>query len=293
MLTVEGDGAGLTVATRAVWAKSRIDERGELTAWLPLHEHLADAADAAELLWDRWMGEQRRRVIEVAVGDPEQARRLAIFLAAVHDVGKATLPFAAKVPRLGDQMVAHGFTFPFRPTADDQRALPHGLAGQIIVERYLCNRGWARAAASQLGSVVGGHHGIPPSLGQVQHARTRSDLLGDDVWLRAQDELLDAAVRRSGVDLDALRARGLGSPALVLLTGLVIVADWLASNETLFQRHAFNLMVNTFRCGDPQTVGSRHLDQDVLLADREKVQRRTGVEQDAHEAGPGAPPGNN
>src|SRR5690606_10148722 len=50
MLTVEGDGAGLTVATRAVWAKSRIDERGELTAWLPLHEHLADAADAAELL---------------------------------------------------------------------------------------------------------------------------------------------------------------------------------------------------------------------------------------------------
>lgn len=234
MLTVEGDGAGLTVATRAVWAKSRIDERGELTAWLPLHEHLADAADAAELLWDRWMGEQRRRVIEVAVGDPEQARRLAIFLAAVHDVGKATLPFAAKVPRLGDQMVAHAFTFPFRPTADDQRALPHGLAGQIIVERYLCNRGWARAAASQLGSVVGGHHGIPPSLGQVQHARTRSDLLGDDVWLRAQDELLDAAVRRSGVDLDALRARGLGSPALVLLTGLVIVADWLASNETLF-----------------------------------------------------------
>ncbi len=225
---------GLSAAAQWIWAKSRMDERGRLTGWLPLHEHLADSADAAELLWDQWLGAQRTGVVAAGVGDAEQARRLAIFLAGVHDVGKATPPFAVKVPVLGEQMRYHGFPFAFRPTPEDQRRLPHGLAGQVILERYLERQGWTIFAASQLGSVVGGHHGLPPGLTELQSARAREDLLGSDVWRGAQDELLDVALRRSGLDLEFVRERGIGTPALVLLTGIVIVADWLASNDKLF-----------------------------------------------------------
>jgi len=233
VMSDERNGTG-GARTPWVWAKSRMDQHGRVTEWLPLHEHLADSADAAELLWDRWLGDQRRAVIASGVGGVQDARRLAIFLAGVHDVGKATPPFAVKVPELAELMRYHGFPLTLAPTREDQRRLPHGLAGQVILERYLQRRGWGRFAASQLGSVVGGHHGVPPGLTELEHARSRDYLLGDDAWLEAQEELIDAAVRRSGVDLDLLRDRGFGTPALVLLTGLVIVADWLASDAELF-----------------------------------------------------------
>lgn len=114
----------LSEATRWVWAKSDHDERGALTGWLPLHEHLRDSLEITAHLWE-WLGPQRRRVLAAPLGE-EGARRLVMFLAGVHDVGKASLPFAFKVPVLAEQMREHGLTWGTRPTPQDAAAMPHG-----------------------------------------------------------------------------------------------------------------------------------------------------------------------
>lgn len=220
-------------AARWVWAKSGVDDRRAVVDWLPLWMHLADSAEIARLLWDEWLPQQTRRIVADVAGSEESARDLVCLLAGVHDVGKATPVFQSKVPVLAEQLDAHGLQLGITVTREDQRRLPHGLAGQVVLERYLRSKGWGRPEARQLGAVVGGHHGIPPEVSEVAAAGARPILLGDAGWNEVQDLLIDEIVRESAIDLDALAQLRLGQPAAVVATGLVIVADWIASNASL------------------------------------------------------------
>ncbi|MFF4763318.1 HD domain-containing protein [Streptomyces sp. NPDC001292] len=88
---------------------------------------------------------------------------------------------------------------------------------------------------------VGGHHGVPPEHGQIQALDRHPHLLrthgpSRTLWKRAQEELLDACANEFGVreHLAAWRAVKLPQPVQVLLSALVIVSDWIASNPDLF-----------------------------------------------------------
>lgn len=88
---------GLSAAARSVWAKYDRSADG----WLPLWRHMADSGAVARLLWDRWLPSQVHKVIaETLPGGDEEARRLAIWLATTHDIGKATPAFACQVESL-------------------------------------------------------------------------------------------------------------------------------------------------------------------------------------------------
>ena len=87
-----GELGSLTAAARSLWGKS---DYGEGECWLPLYVHLADAAGMAGRLWDCWLPKATREVVARADGgedggDEALARSLLVFLAGVHDVGKAT-----------------------------------------------------------------------------------------------------------------------------------------------------------------------------------------------------------
>lgn len=220
-------------SARWVWAKSGVDDRKVVVDWLPLWRHLADSAEIAGHLWDEWLSPQARRVVVDAVGDDGSARALVGFLAGVHDVGKATPVFQSKVPVLAEQLRAHGLTLGIDVSTEDRRRLPHGLAGQVLLEQHLRDRGWRRTAARQLGAVIGGHHGVPPGLSEVEAAAARPALLGGGLWREVQGRLISDAEGRTEVNLERLGECALGQPAAVIATGLVIVADWLASNASL------------------------------------------------------------
>ncbi|MFJ8040594.1 HD domain-containing protein [Kitasatospora sp. NPDC096147] len=97
--------AGLSPAARAVWAKS---EQGT-GAWLPLWRHMADSGAVAGLLWDSWAPENVRELIAAVVeGDRERARAVVVWLAATHDVGKATPAFACQVDGLAGRVEQGG-----------------------------------------------------------------------------------------------------------------------------------------------------------------------------------------
>ena len=68
--------------------------------WLPLIAHMADSAMVARRLWNHWLPNGVRDTISTGIMgkgkiDPLQ---LFVFLAAVHDLGKATPVFQAKRP---------------------------------------------------------------------------------------------------------------------------------------------------------------------------------------------------
>ncbi|MFF5256945.1 CRISPR-associated helicase Cas3' [Streptomyces leeuwenhoekii] len=223
-----------------MWAKHDRDSEG----WLPLWRHMEDGAAVAGLLWDRWLpAGVRRLVAEALPGGEADARVLAVWLAGVHDIGKATPAFACQVDQLADVMRGQGLEMrSAKAFGPDRRLAPHGLAGQVLLGEWLEERyGWVSARAGQFTVAVGGHHGVPPEYGQIKALYEHEELLrtpgaSGRVWRQVQTEFLDACAERFGVAerLKAWRAVKLSQPVQVLLTALVIVSDWIASNPDLF-----------------------------------------------------------
>ncbi|MGX1487746.1 hypothetical protein RKD41_000005 [Streptomyces tendae] len=88
-----------------MWAKHDRDSDG----WLPLWRHMEDSAAVAGLLWDQWLPSGVRRLVAEALPQGElDARALAVWLAGVHDIGKATPAFACQVDQLADTMRDQG-----------------------------------------------------------------------------------------------------------------------------------------------------------------------------------------
>ena len=219
-----------------MWGKSSgLD--GEF--WMPLVQHSVDSGDVAGLVWD-WLPRHVQNLIEQALpAGARDGRTLLRWLAGVHDIGKCSPPFASKMSVLTERMRGRGFVFP-RDTTDYGKA-PHGLVGQIVLTRWLQERHrFDRAIATSYAVVVGGHHGTPPTLTQLQGMRRRPDLTGQGTWAEVQVEILDAMAARTGAAdlLPAWAQNPLPPTVQAVLTGAVIVSDWLASNTELFPYEA-------------------------------------------------------
>ncbi|MEU0570417.1 CRISPR-associated helicase Cas3' [Nonomuraea sp. NPDC005983] len=229
---------GLSAVARTAWAKHDHDTNG----WLPLWRHLADSGAVAGLLWDRWMPLQVQRIIAQALPEGvDDGRRLAVWLAVTHDIGKATPAFACQVESLADAMRAAGLGMPLQKQLLDRKLAPHGLAGQVLLRDWLMERhGWTRSATTQFTIIAGGHHGVPPTNHDIREVNLHPQLLRipgcASVWRDVQWEILDrcAEVYEVSDRLAQWQEVKLSQPAQVLLTGLVIVADWIASNPELF-----------------------------------------------------------
>lgn len=232
-------GDDLHVA-HVLWAKSW--PQGDLPTerWLPLWRHLDDAAGMTACIWDHWLPTGERRQITADLdGDEELARALAVFLAYGHDAGKATPAFCWQKRDLAEQARAAGLTFDRRAIETRRGELPHALGSAAVLFRWLRDRwGWAPQAAEQPAMIVGGHHGVPPGrdrvLGDLLKPEYRA-LLGDEGWKTAQDTLLDRITQDPAVArlLGSCQDLRLSKVNQVRLYGLVVMSDWLASNESL------------------------------------------------------------
>ncbi|MFD8799941.1 CRISPR-associated helicase Cas3' [Streptomyces atroolivaceus] len=205
---------------------------------------MEDSAAVAGRLWDEWLPLSVRKLVADGLPDgADDARRLAVWLAGVHDIGKATPAFACQVDSLAQVMRADGLEMRSqRAMGADRKVAPHGLAGQVLLGEWLEDRhGWAVTQTGQFTVAVGGHHGVPPEHGQITALDRHPQLLrtpggSEKLWHRVQQELLDACAAEFGVQerLGAWQTVKLPQPVQVLLTALVIVSDWIASNPDLF-----------------------------------------------------------
>lgn len=220
---------------RSVWAKSP-NEHG---AWLPLWQHMDDSADIAGGLFDHWLP---RRVVELLAapfhGEVGAARTAVAFLAGLHDLGKATPAFAVQDRVLAERMRELGLPMPASELdLVDRQQVYHSLAGHHLLQRWLVDQGWSRKLARAWAVVLGGHHGVPPdSVSETQGApAVHPKLYGQGMWQQVQAELIERMVARTGAQgyLDAWRGAELSAQFQVLATAMVIMSDWIASNEAL------------------------------------------------------------
>jgi CRISPR-associated endonuclease/helicase Cas3 len=189
---------------------------------------MANSADAAEELLDGWLPGGAWDILERGMSQ-DTAKRLLVFLAAAHDLGKATPMFQFQ-PGVGESLRSRvsDAGFPAPPiTGGDWRRVKHATASQGILERHGVDRSVA--------VVLGGHHGKPPSKDSADSAagNTYARLLGFDSeqWRDAQHALYCCALERSGVDEAALKQVKLSVAQQMICTGIVIMADWIASGE--------------------------------------------------------------
>lgn len=254
----------------SAWAKTDHDRQAgkPVEHWLPLHQHLADSAAVAARLVDEWVSPQVvRRVAGSLGGSESDVRTVATWLAATHDVGKLSPAFAVQAitsnaPRLADVMGEHGLRVSLGLATDrDRSRIRHEVVGQLAVKRWLGDElGFSPEVAAQFGSVVGAHHGDPPSAEVQVLAVQRPELSGTRPWVRARHDVLSWATDLVGGP-QALRPfaeRPLGRPAQVLLSAVVIVADWIASNDLFFSLDPLRTADDLPTGPDPERTARRH-----------------------------------
>lgn len=223
----------------SIWAKTDM-ARPDAERWLSLSCHLADTRETASLLWDAWTPDVVRTALAADLGGADAARTAFRFLAAVHDVGKATPAFAVMkrgdpvYGSLVDRMEDLGLTIHPRLRVDDEtrRSFRHELVGYAALRDWLTAHGTDELTASTWAAVVGGHHGNGMSkAGERRIRRMPARYCGDKTWHDARTALLDRASKDTGF---VVPTHPLTRRAQILLTGLVIMADWIASDQSMF-----------------------------------------------------------
>jgi len=226
---------------KVIWAKkSHLDQDNQ---WLPLVIHMADAAEISRILWHQWVPEGTKRRIASGICKEQmdyfdledKALSCFIFLSAIHDLGKATPAFQGKLGKkeideyLLNQLNEAGLFIPDNTHPFKAR---HYWASQVILENFLFSR--------NLAVIVGGHHGKPPNRKELRDLclAYKKDLgweKGQDAWRQVQKDLLDYALELAGLSEQEAKTFEPDIAAQVLLSGLVIIVDWIVSNEDLFE----------------------------------------------------------
>lgn len=220
----------------AQWAKPG-DELGHL----PLVQHLGDTVCVAAVLWDEWLAESVKSSLrEKADIEESDLRTLFLFLAGAHDVAKATLKFARQIEHdergrlIVDDIAATGLPMKMTKAEAESRHFQHGLVGELLVTDWLRTRGSPRAVAGALGAVIGAHHGVATN-GDARKQAERILRRYPGAWKNLHAEILNGMAQVTGAEGVVPRLPyEMNADVTMRLAGLLIMSDWIASNERAF-----------------------------------------------------------
>ncbi len=236
MTQIYGDKGNVSGKYRILMAKAH-QETEEL--WLPLWMHLRDTAGIIKKLVVKWVPES---VFSSAGLGYEDFLSTAVFLAAVHDIGKATSIFQSMITRFCPAKYEEisGYGYQLCKEYREKGKTPHAHAGQWILQSDTVKASVPESVAA----VVGAHHGKPLS---IDYMMGEPDMIkaypanfwgSEDeevkrLWKEAWYDILNQAMELAGIktfrELPVLTLE-----AQVLLSGLLITADWISSNTTYF-----------------------------------------------------------
>jgi CRISPR-associated endonuclease/helicase Cas3 len=154
---------------QTLWAKK---SRGGDNLWLPLTVHLADTVEMAGRLWRKWVPTGTKEAIiqnlsrngeeDIHNCGEEDAYRLLCFLAAVHDIGKATPEFQVKQQanaptdldiQIKENIKSAGFPLSDNTLNSFHNKVLHATLSQTILE--------AHGVSDNIAVIAGAHHGTP------------------------------------------------------------------------------------------------------------------------------------
>ncbi|MCH4124188.1 MAG: CRISPR-associated helicase Cas3' [Levilactobacillus sp.] len=224
----------------ALWAKKRSEDGQQ--AWLPLIVHLLDTQNVANYLFNQWLSPGQRRLLQGSLSATE-SQRLVKLVGFFHDFGKISAAFQAKESYNRDKSLDEYLRAKLTQVGfvdfdslylrlSSTKESPHALAGEAILEGL--------GVPDSIGAIIGGHHGKPadyPPDDQIGNYTANYYL--DDIrpeiqqpWQDVQQELFDYGLKSAGYQT-VKDIPNITQPQAVILEGLLIMADWLASSEHL------------------------------------------------------------
>ena len=182
-------------------------------------QHLRDTGDVIKYLLTTFVPQQTIQATNLSV---EDFWGMAEFCARVHDIGKCTPAFQYKTPQ--GETLCNGY--------DNSNSVnsPHGLAGAAILNSF--------DVPTSVCEVVAAHHGKTIDRGNDTNPAKQFQRFPDNYGLvngispyqREWNVIYHEALAMSGIDFFP----ELNIQAQFLITGLLLMADWIASNEELF-----------------------------------------------------------
>lgn len=198
---------------RQLWAKSEPHHK--------LWRHLLDVAAVVEALWPRF-------------GQLEaMPPRWAAYLCALHDIGKADPWFQNKDETLASQLRDAGLSLPQRSEATNENILRfrhEARSFKWLIDALPARHGWSLKAARVVTHAINGHHG-----------NFAADCYDEDelyeqkeMWGSLRDQLAqlvwDVLEPPHYAPQKFEHASALG----MTLSGLIVLADWIASNHEIY-----------------------------------------------------------
>lgn len=226
------------VKATTFWGKAGRVGESHAAPYHPTICHMLDVALVALYLLDQTSTPARTLLFRALDCSFEEGIRWLAFIIALHDLGKVSPGFVDKRADLDVVQVLRDQGFPF---FSDVQETDHGRVtavtlGRILSEATECPEYVANAIAL----AVGGHHGRFRGE-ERSDAFSRSDessvVVGDGPWILARREMVEALRAYFGLEWKdfPFGERTACSPFLLTLAGLTSVADWIGSDETLFQ----------------------------------------------------------
>lgn len=233
--------------TQSLWAKKSTDNNEK---WLPLIVHLRDASLCADNLWEKWLSKSvkiflsKNMIIDGGLDSELEAKKLFKLVCSSHDLGKATPVFALAKSYIANpivegelinKLVNCGLSdFELTKSINDNRVkIHHSKTSQVLLESFGVNE--------RISCIAGSHHGKPysekkflrNSMIESYKRQFRGNPHQNEGWYNAQRELFNACLLWSGFE----NVNDLPLPnqqAQFILAGLVIMVDWIVSNEMYY-----------------------------------------------------------
>lgn len=233
----------------SLWGKKNNDDGQEL--WLPLVTHLVDTRHVINFLFNNWLSNGQKKLLYETLSE-EEVLRLVRFLGQFHDIAKAIPAFQKEKSfnrnedldnKILEKLLRNGFEQIDETNLPSPHASHHTIAGEALLE--------SKGLNESVGAIIGGHHGKPQSkfftpddqldAYPENFYQDINNLEIEDHWKKVQDELIQFGLEKVGYK-NLSEVPKVTQPQAVLLEGLLIMADWLASCQSLNGQPMFSLI---------------------------------------------------
>lgn len=207
--------------------------------------HLVDVGQVASVFWQAVLPAPLKTQIAAWLGlSMEEAGRLLIFLAAIHDLGKASPAFQIKLPYAPPELRQEGFTIPEKIEKPTRHEV---ITAWAIQEEKLLEEeiGLSELWAQRIAQALSGHHGVWQSYQTI--IGTPDAERGGVEWATARRGLVQELKALFNPPFCNPQFKPVEQNALLtLLSGFVSVVDWLGSDEDIFAYHDELILLDVY-----------------------------------------------
>lgn len=213
-----------------LWGKIR--ETADGLEYHPLVCHMLDVGLVAGELWDRLLTNPVKSNLSNSFGiSQDEMKEVVMRLASLHDLGKATPSFQRKKPIARKLLESIGFGF-----AGSTEQYHGDLTAYLVDEHVLRLVGLTfsgNISLLHIKMLLGGHHGVYPEARKLRKIIPIDS--GTGKWCDERVAILKNVFANLGSrDHISIRMESADGASFLILSGLISVADWIASAENLF-----------------------------------------------------------